>query len=214
MRYRTAVRRPPLVPAALWATGALWYLVAEAISARAYPGYDYARNYISDLGRPTSPLSTVMNAGFIVQGALFAAAATTLYRATPQAKLRGTFLILAICYGAGMVLVGTFHSGPQSADSSVAAVHTAGAVMALAGGNAALLVGGTSTLQSTLYSWSCRVIAVLGGTGLAALVLLAASQAGLNVPFSEAVWERVSAYTITVGELMIAGAIVGRRARG
>ena len=64
------------------------YVGTEAIAASAFPGYSYSANYISDLGVPDvaefqgraidSPLSAVMNAGFILQGVLYLVAAVAL----------------------------------------------------------------------------------------------------------------------------------------
>jgi hypothetical membrane protein len=68
------------------------YIAAEAISsiARKNPTYRYADNWISELGSTTqgvfqgrpinSPLHNVMNAGFILQGVLFAAGTVFLSR--------------------------------------------------------------------------------------------------------------------------------------
>ena len=41
-----------LVPGALWTVAGVGWLVGEAVSASAFPGYSYATNYISDLGVP------------------------------------------------------------------------------------------------------------------------------------------------------------------
>ena len=37
---------------ALWLLAGVMYLACESIAAAAFPGYSYARNYISDLGVP------------------------------------------------------------------------------------------------------------------------------------------------------------------
>lgn len=166
------------LPAALWTVGGLCYLVAETVSALHYPGYDYARDLISDLGTAGSPLAIVMNAGFVANGVLFASAAVTL----PNTRRGKAFLALSACYGVGMVLVGVFQSG--------ASLHTVGAAMALVGGNAALVVA----------RWGRPVVTVLGVVGLVAVAVFVVTDTG-------AVWERVSAYTIVAGEFVLATAL-------
>ena len=82
MDDRPPLHRTPLLRLA----GLLWptYLASETIAAAAFPGYSYARNYISDLGVAAarvidgrsvhSPLALVMNLGLLCDGALFVVA--------------------------------------------------------------------------------------------------------------------------------------------
>lgn len=81
-----------IIAAAALLAGPVVYLTAEAISAAAWknPTYSYTRDWISDLGSTTrgvfqsrlidSPLHTVMNTGFILQGILYAAGTIALAR--------------------------------------------------------------------------------------------------------------------------------------
>ena len=92
-------------------------MVVETVAASAWetPAYSYAFNFISDLGAPDcstfqgreicSPLHTVMNAGFIVQGVLFVVASVLLQRLA-SGRARNIYLAIALIYGVGMVLVG------------------------------------------------------------------------------------------------------------
>src|SRR5262249_46228426 len=91
-RIVQGVTQPMRVPGALWRLPGPAYLACEAAAAAAFPGYSYARDFISDLGVPydvladgglmRSPLAGVMNlGGFVVDGILFGAAAILAARA-------------------------------------------------------------------------------------------------------------------------------------
>jgi hypothetical membrane protein len=98
----TAVRALAAAAAAL-VLGALVFAISETVVAGAWrtPGYSYSGNYISDLGNPQcgpydgrvvcSPLHTLMNSAFIVQGVLLGAAAWLVGRAL-AGRSRGVLL--------------------------------------------------------------------------------------------------------------------------
>lgn len=121
--------------AALWVVAALWYFLAEALAAAAMPGYDYVIHYVSELGAPLiSPRAALMNAAFFVQGLFFPVAAM-LVIGRSGARKSLPFLVFATISGVGNVLVSLVHAGTGSN------WHLAGAVLAIAGGNAAILAG-------------------------------------------------------------------------
>lgn len=106
------------VGAILLIVNAVQWVVAEAITAAAWvnPPYDYATNYISDLGVPDcgaqfqgrdlcSPLNPVMNTSFALEGVLFAVAIVLLARSLSTGRRR-LVMSLAIAHGIGMVTVG------------------------------------------------------------------------------------------------------------
>jgi hypothetical membrane protein len=167
----------------------LVYVVVEAVSAGAMdPGYDYARDYISDLGRPgVSPHAGLMNAAIVGQAVAFPLGAWLTLRSRKVLLL----LSFAIVNGIGNVLVAVVHSG------SGAAAHAVGATLAVVGGNAAILVFACTTRS--------RTSGIVGAVGLAAFALFA-----VGVPPVGA-WERVSVYAI-YGWQAVTGALLLHRA--
>ncbi|GAA1311862.1 DUF998 domain-containing protein [Saccharothrix xinjiangensis] len=216
------LRREPLITAAvLWASGGAWYLVSEAVAASAFPGYDYAHDYISDLGAVRvdplderlvdSPLAEVMNLGFLHQGLFFLLGAVFAARALPAGRWRSVFLALAVVHAVGNGLVATFHSG-QQATGAVAALHPVGAVMAILGGNlatlaAALLLRGHAAARFARIAGFA--LATIGIASLLGLGLNTAS--GAPVLFDDGAWERGSVYAITTWQLVAAMAVFTTR---
>ncbi|SES37193.1 hypothetical membrane protein [Lentzea xinjiangensis] len=209
----------PLVTAAvLWALGGTWYLLSEAVAASAFPGYSYARDYISDLGAVRenpldersvdSPLAEVMNLGFLHQGLFFLLGAVFAVRALPAGKARAAFLALAVVHAVGNVLVATFHSGQQAAADGTAALHPVGAVMAILGGNLAT-VAAALLLRHHAAARFVRIAGfALGGIGITSLLALGLNTAfGTTLLFENGTWERGSVYAITTWQLVAATAV-------
>ncbi|MGM1062625.1 DUF998 domain-containing protein [Saccharothrix sp. Mg75] len=222
MERAGGVRREPLVATAvLWASGAVWYLVSEAVAASAFPGYSYAHDYISDLGAVRadplderlvdSPLAEVMNLGFLHQGLFFLLGAVFAARALPAGRGRSAFVALAVAHAVGNGLVATFHSGQQAAGAA-AVLHPVGAVMAILGGNlatvaAAFLLHRRGTARSARNAGFA-----FGAVGIASLLGLGVNTAsGAAVLFDDATWERGSVYAITAWQLVAAAAVVATR---
>lgn len=185
-----------------WFSAGLAYVTLEAVAAAAFqPHYSYARNFISDLGKPDdSPLAWLMNTAFCVQGTLFLVGAIFAVRALAAGKA-GLFLTLAAANAVGNLLIAAFHSGP----SATAWVHAVGAVLAIVGGNAAILAG-----SSILGGWHRKVSVGLGASGLLSFVLfLIETRASSVLPLG--VWERCSVYSITWWQLLTAVWLVSRR---
>lgn len=209
---RTSIPRSALLAAAAWIIAGVGWLVDEAITAAAYPGYSYATNYISDLGIPEvgsfqgrtidSPLHAVMNATFIGQGLLFALAGIAVYRAF-HAGARKAFLTLALVHGAGLVLVGLIHGSAANVANGTAVFHVVGAAMAIIGANTAAIVVGLSSRRLGL-SMSYRVVSVgLGILGILSLVMLEVDSSSTAINFfPDGVWERGAVYTVIAWELL------------
>lgn len=186
LRTLTAVR--PRAGAVIWIASAVCYVVVEALAATAIGDYHYARDYISDLGRPDlSPRAALMNAAFVVQAVAFPLGA--LLVASSRKAL--PFLVFAIVNGVGNVLVALVHSG------SGAPAHVIGAVLAIVGGNAAILAYGIVTRS--------RASLLVGGIGLATFALFALGLEPVGA------WERVSVYAI-YGWQAVTGTLLLRRA--
>ncbi len=179
--------RSRLGTAVAWTVGPLTYLILEAVAAKGFPHYSYAKNFISDLGVTASPSADVMNAAFCLQGTLFLLGAVFLERAR-------LFLTLAVANAAGNVLIAIFHSG--------VAAHAVGAVLAIVGGNAAILAG--SHIGGPLYR---RVSVVLGVFGLLSFVVFVVTMHGA----SRGIWERGSVYSILVWQMFTAVGLLWSR---
>jgi hypothetical membrane protein len=213
-----------VLAATLWGLGGLVYIAAETIAARAFPGYRYGFNYISDLGVPipetfdgrliNSPLSWVMNAGFIGEGLLYFLAALCAFQFLPAGKARVTLLALGLAHGVGMTLVGTFHGAQQTAENGTGVLHALGAVIAIVGGNSVSVCVGIAGFRYGLPKALCRISIALGTIGLVSLAMWLANRLVGPIVFADAVWERGSVYSITVWELYLSADILRRALRG
>ncbi len=190
--------RPRLGAAVAWIVGPLTYLALEAIAAEAFPHYSYAQHFISDLGAPGSPRAWVMNTAFCIQGTLFLVGAF-LYVRGVQTRRGRVFLGLAAANMLGNLLIAVFHSGPSPA----AWVHATGAVLAIVGGNAAILAG-----SSLIGGWHRAASVALGAFGLLSFAVFVVASKNQTPP---AVWERCSVYSITAWELLTAVRVLIRR---
>ena len=195
----TTSNRRRVSAAFAWLSAGLAYLILEGIAAAAFrPHYSYARYFISDLGVPGdhSPLAWLMNTAFCLQGSLFLVAA--VLTAPREARL---FLSLVTANAIGNVLIAIFHSGP----SPTAWVHAIGAVLAIGGGNAAILAG--SRISS---GWHRRVSVALGAFGLLSFVLFIVEQKASSAP-PLGIVERCSVYSIIAWQLLTAAWLLSRR---
>jgi hypothetical membrane protein len=201
-------RRPYAVSAAVaWISAGLAYLTLEAVAAAAFrPHYSYAHNFISELGIPSddSPLAWLMNTTFSVQGSLFLVGAILSVCAVAPGKA-GVFVTLAAANAVGNLLIAAFHSGPAARADGTAWVHAIGAVLAIVGGNAAILAG-----SGILSGWHRGVSVALGAFGLLSFVLFVMElKASSALPLGA--WERSSVYSITAWELLTAACLLSRR---
>lgn len=187
-----------------FALGGLQYLLAEKIAALAWsaPVYHYGLNYISDLGNPhcgvladgravCSPLHTVMNVGFAVEGLLFFIACLLLRKIFNGAG-KFMFLFTGLLHGVGGSVIALFHSGSGEAGLTQ---HEAGAVMAIGGGNLCLItVGWLLRQRPGLRDFSLFSL-FMGSFGLLCMVL---------IPFGllpTGLIERASVYPITFWQI-------------
>ena len=201
-------RRQYAVSAAVaWTSAGLAYLTLEAVAAAAFrPHYSYAHNFISDLGIPSddSPLAWLMNTAFCLQGSLFLVGAILAVRAVAPRKA-GLFVTFAAANAVGNLLIAAFHSGPASHTNGTAWVHAIGAVLAIVGGNAAILAG-----SRIVSGWHRKVSVALGAFGLLSFALFVIElKASSALPLG--VWERCSVYSITAWQLFTAAWLLSRR---
>ena len=193
--------------AALWIVAGVFYLMTEFVVAQQVPGYSYAADYISDLGRPLrSPMAGWMNGAFIAQGVAFALAGVLVVTALRAGRAAVVFVGLALLYGAGSVIVGVYPSGGAAAH-----VHVAGATAAIVAGNLAVLTAGVGLLRRRRFRALGSASVALGAAGLiCAGVLLSGSVFGAPV-FGDGDWERAAIYSIIGWQLLAAVAVLVRR---
>ena len=199
------ISRSSVAAAACWLTAGIAYVGLEAFAAAAEPGYRYTHDFISDLGRPTSPLHPLMNTAFALQGTLFVIGAVLLSRTKAR-----SFLACAAANAIGNVVVACVPSG----SAGIGWVHVAGAVLAIVGGNAAILAGLGTTGTLGLPRAHRIASILLAALGLSSFVLLAiASTTSTSILVPDAVWERASVYTIITWQVATAVLLLTRRVR-
>jgi hypothetical membrane protein len=198
------------------------YFVAEAITASAWrdPRYSYARNYVSDLGvtgpRETflghnilSPLATVMNAGFILNGLLVLAGVILILRFGSRTRARALW-ILALLFAIGIALVGTFHGSLLSQNAGTLAFHFGGAPIAIICGNVIAVMAGLSFRDFGAGTWFRSVMITLGIVGILGLVAEILIIGGAQ-SFPAGIFERVAVYTILASQLVWGATLLARR---
>lgn len=190
----------------LWIVAAVGYLTLEAVAAASFaPGYSYARNYISDLGLPSGTLvrgqvvdssrAYLMHAAFYLQGGLFFLGALLL-TGIPDNRRARIFLGTVGANAVGNIVIGTVHSGK---------VHVVGALLAIVGGNAAILSGSVAIKAVAGWPWYRRVSKVTAALGLSCLVMLTINSATASTYLlPDGIWERGSVYSIIVWQLLTA----------
>ena len=204
--------------AALWGLAALLYLAAETTAAHALPGYSYSRDYISLLGEPRfghlwgrmvgSPLSGIMNTGFICEGALYIVAAGLTCAAMQGSGERKMLFAVCLVHGVGNILVGIFHAG--QAATNMVPLHPIGAIMAISGGNLASIYFPIAMNKFDLSSGTRTASVLLGSLGLACLLMLGVNITLGQVIFPDGVWERGSVYAITAWEFLVSASMLRR----
>jgi hypothetical membrane protein len=159
--------------AAVWIAAAVAYVVLEFLAAVALPGYSYAEHYISSLGVPVlSPRAYLMNAAFFLQGTLFVVGAVVVARAV---RARGTgvlFVGLAVITAAGDYLIGVVHGGSPLRNDGYEWLHGLGAVLAIVGGNAAVIVGTVVTGRAVAVRAYRPVGVLIGVVGFVVFSML------------------------------------------
>lgn len=161
------------------------FFAAEAVAAAAFRGYSYRLDYISDLGAEGSPRHALMNASFMLQGALIAVGVASAWRELGAGRL-ALFgkACLAVC-AAGVFLVG---AAPEDVAPRW---HYLGATANLAGCNLGALALGLAHSARSVR----RAGAFAGGLGLAACAALGAQSYG---SLGVGVVERLAAYPFLV----------------
>jgi hypothetical membrane protein len=185
--------------AALLIVCALQFVVGERVAASAWvrPPYNYARNYISDLGITAcgvtcSPLHWVVNASFVLLGMLFLAATVLLVTFLP-ARERAMQLILATLYAIGLTIVAAIPAQPQS--GGLVIFHAIGALVALLASNYPLVRIGVFAPRLQAPQGFAVACIVLGSVGILGTCLFAIPSPTLP----RAIFERAGTYPFLLG---------------
>lgn len=185
--------------------------MVEYITARSWSAapYSYAQNDISDLGVPEcylggtgdierticSPLHALMNTSFVLQAVLVSVALIMVRPALPRSR-RKAVTLLAGMFIVGIALVGLFPGSLGAAlGGSVlrGVLHTAGAILAIVGGNVlALYIGAARLREARLYG---ALSMFCGAVGLVGMVLLGS---GVHLGLGPGGMERVAVNPIVV----------------
>lgn len=201
------------------AAAAVVFLLAEFVAAAAWtdPPYSYTYHYISDLGvhgplealdqYMYSPLAWVMNTGFFLFGiAVFAGVAML-------GGLRGWrrwgVLVMGTLVGAGGVVLAFFPGDGEADRQGTVDYHGLGAMAAIAGGNALIIVLGRMYRRLGVARKPGKAMVALGTSGLVSMVaFLAVAGSGANVLVG--LVERCAVYPILAG-LICAGVSIWSR---
>lgn len=205
------------ISSTLMGLGALWYILAEAVAAFGFHDYSYSYNFISDLGIPEaglfegraidSRLAIVMNAGFLGQGLMMTFGGTLLFWSLPPSRRRGVFLALTVLHGFGVALVGLVHGSPINQAAGFMIFHGLGAMLAIGGGNAAVILAGARTLRPLLGPGLSRTSIILGCAGLLSVAVhLVTKMAGFVNGLGLS--ERLAVYTILAWQILFAAKIL------
>ena len=171
--------------------GAIYYLVAEAISAAFFNSsiFDtYVFHTISELGIPNanSPLFWLMNSAFILVGLTLMFGCFYSFK-DYIVKNKTIFYILTLVTGLGVIIVGLIHGG----NPLTSGYHTLGAVMAILGGNILLVVVSRSMDDFEGYQ---KITLILGALGIIIFWVMFFNMGNVYMP----VFERLSVYTLIV----------------
>jgi hypothetical membrane protein len=176
----------------------LQFFVVETITQVRVEGpYSRADDLLSALGAADSPAHRLMNASFVVQGALILAGALLLRPALRGAGARVAPVLLGAA-AVGVLLVGVF---PQDGNVTL---HRIGALLYLVGGGLGLIALAYALRRRSEVIGTA--LAVLGLVGTAMTVFFVA---GVTEYLGEGGTERAAAYVLPLG-LAAAGAALWR----
>jgi hypothetical membrane protein len=185
--------------AVLWLL-TLQFFVVEAVAESRFAGpYSRVDDVISALGTSESAARSLMNASFVVQGALILGGALLLR----PGLLRGAAQVAPVLLGAaaaGVLLVGVFPSDGSGG------LHAFGAVLYLLGGGLGLIALAYAVRPRSEALGSA--LALLGAVGTAATVFFLT---GVTAFLGDGGTERVAAYVLPIG-LAVAAAALWRAA--
>lgn len=209
--FPAAVSWRVVVGAAAWTLTVAFFVVQVVAQARFAPAFDPVTNLISDLGntacRPAlcSPLHGIVNATFVVVGALHWLGAIATLEAWPRRRWGGAGRSLLALAGVGLILAGL------APENERAAAHANGALLGLICLNLAMIV-----LGGSIVSARTRLGELAVGSGVVGLVGFVLFLSGA-VP--RGIAERVADYpsaamVVVFGVVVLVAAAKRGRGRG
>jgi len=184
------------------------YFVGEYVAAAGWrsPAYDFATNYISDLGVTTAPRHAVMNTSFVLLGVLNATGSVLLRGRLRPGRLRQAAVALMVTSGIGDVLVGLFPGSVESQATGTNLPHVVGAVLAIGAGNAGILAAGLA-LRPTHRRLAVYSMAS-GAFGLGAFALFGL---GVDLGLGIGTVERLAADPVVIWMMLVGSLSLLRR---
>jgi len=141
------------------------YLITEFTVAKAWinPAYDWANNFVPDLGNSAhglylkrnvnSPLYTLMDAAFVFEAVLFGGAAI-LFSRLFEGKTRKTMVVFGVIHIICLSLFGIFHQAPVvSGNYARLLTNVVNGGVGILAGNAIVIVAGSQWKRLSLPSW-------------------------------------------------------------
>lgn len=207
----TLNRRLLAAGAGCWIVASLGFVVLELLTALAVPGYSYTEHYISTLGVPAwSPRAYLLNGALYLQGALFVVGAVLVARAVRARWSGAVFVVLAVVAGAGDFLVAFVYGGSPLWNDGHQSLHALGAILAIFGGNLAVIAG-TTVAGRAVGSWAYRVVGLLiAAAGLVIFALLQNYDHWAVRYASIGTVERGCVYTVMLWQLITGVALLVR----
>lgn len=215
--------RSTAAAAICWILAGVVYLLAEALTASAFPDYSYAMNYISDLGVPDvemlgnrpidSPLHMVINIAFVAQGLLFATAAVYAARGL-SLPLRAGIITCAFAHALGMVIIAVVNGGQHNNELGLGWVHLLGAILAFFGGHLTAICVGVSLLMRRRIPVVAVISIAIGLIGILGIIMLQVDVRAIpRTLLPDGVWERIGMYAVVTWEMFFGAVLLGRQRR-
>jgi hypothetical membrane protein len=176
----------------------LQFFVVEAVAERRFTGsYSRTDDVISTLGASVSAAQQLMNASFVVQGALILGGALLLLPALVGAAARAALVLLGAA-ALGVLVVGVF---PIDGNGTM---HGVGAVLYLVGGGLGLIALAYAVRPRSEVLGTALALLGLVGTAASAFFLT-----GVTGYLGQGGTERAAAYVLPLG-LALAGVALWR----
>lgn len=185
--------------AAVGLLGVAWIVALTVVGGAAYPGYDHATQYISELGARGAPYAGWVNGlGFLPAGLLLTTFAALAWRAVPRATAATLGMVGLALYAVGYLGAAAFPCdfGCRPDEPSVSqALHNLFGLVGYALAPATLFTLGLAARRwrgGTPLSWLGFVLAVPALLGLLALESASAGAAQRVLEASVLAWVAAS----------------------
>ena len=202
------------VGALLFVAGPLLAWAAEIVTAAAWqqPHYAPLYNWVSHLGLTGprqvtfeqvgySPLGAVMDAGWVLYGAMLVIAALLVFDVRKGAASI-VITVLAIVSGIGVSLVGVFQGSNANVANGLIAFHQIGAQSVMVAGNVMAIIVGTVGSRIGLSHKRSTVNVLLGIVGLASFTIFM-TDVSTGWMWNVGMLERGAIYPIMISHILL-----------